>query len=91
MTSYAPLLAHIPAKGWAQNLIELNPAHVNPTVNYEVERLFSTHLGDTTYAVSIEQTASRPPNICMSVPPGMTGMTPAVTSKSSIPPIPRWM
>ena len=60
MTSYAPLLAHIPAKGWAQNLIELNPAHVNPTVNYEVERLFSTHLGDTTYAVSIEQTASRP-------------------------------
>lgn len=46
MTSYAPLLAHIPAKGWAQNLIELNPAHVNPTVNYEVERLFSTHLGD---------------------------------------------
>ena len=28
--------------------------------NYEVERLFSTHLGDTTYAVSIEQTASRP-------------------------------
>lgn len=60
MTSYAPLLAHIPAKGWAQNLIEFNPAHVNPTVNYEVERLFSTHLGDTTYAVSIEQTASRP-------------------------------
>ncbi len=33
---------------------------MNPTVNYEVERLFSTHLGDTTYAVSIEQTASRP-------------------------------
>ena len=60
MTSYAPLLAHILAKGWAQNLIEFNPAHVNPTVNYEVERLFSTHLGDTTYAVSIEQTASRP-------------------------------
>lgn len=60
MTSYAPLLAHIPAKGWAQNLIEFNPAHVNPTVNYEVERLFSTHLGDTTYAVSIKQTASRP-------------------------------
>ena len=60
MTSYAPLLAHIPAKGWAQNLIEFNPAHVSPTVNYEVERLFSTHLGDTTYAVSIEQTASRP-------------------------------
>ena len=30
MTSYAPLLAHIPAKGWAQNLIEFNPAHVNP-------------------------------------------------------------
>ena len=54
MTSYAPLLAHIPAKGWAQNLIEFNPAHVNPTVNYEVERLFSTHLGPWTYDVAIE-------------------------------------
>ncbi|WP_217625116.1 alpha-L-arabinofuranosidase C-terminal domain-containing protein [Bifidobacterium sp. SO4] len=54
MTSYAPLLAHIPAKGWAQNLIEFNPAHVNPTVNYEVERLFAAHLGPETYDVTVE-------------------------------------
>lgn len=60
MTSYAPLLAHIPAKGWAQNLIEFNPAHVNPTLNYEVERLFSTHLGETAYQVSVDgDTTSR--------------------------------
>lgn len=58
MTSYAPLLAHIPAKGWAQNLIEFNPAHVNPTLNYEVERLFSAHLGETAYQVSVEQCAA---------------------------------
>lgn len=55
MTSYAPLLAHIPAKGWAQNLIEFNPAYVNPTVNYEVERLFAAHLGPETYDVTVER------------------------------------
>ncbi|MBW3091082.1 alpha-L-arabinofuranosidase [Bifidobacterium sp. 82T25] len=55
MTSYAPLLAHIPAKGWAQNLIEFNPAHVNPTVNYEVERLFAAHLGPETYDITVER------------------------------------
>lgn len=60
MTSYAPLLAHIPAKGWAQNLIEFNPAHVNPTLNYEAERLFATRMGDMTYQVDVEQSkASR--------------------------------
>ncbi|PLS24808.1 alpha-L-arabinofuranosidase [Bifidobacterium imperatoris] len=56
MTSYAPLLAHIPAKGWAQNLIEFNPAHVNPTLNYETERMFSTHVGELTYRVDTEKT-----------------------------------
>ncbi|WP_240541071.1 alpha-L-arabinofuranosidase C-terminal domain-containing protein [Bifidobacterium colobi] len=58
MTSYAPLLAHIPAKGWAQNLIEFNPAHVNPTLNYEAERLFSAHVGPFTYQVDVERTAT---------------------------------
>ncbi|KAB7787620.1 alpha-L-arabinofuranosidase C-terminal domain-containing protein [Bifidobacterium cebidarum] len=60
MTSYAPLLAHIPAKGWAQNLIEFNPAQVNPTLNYEAELLFSAHVGEWTYQVDVEQsTAAR--------------------------------
>jgi alpha-L-arabinofuranosidase len=58
MTSYAPLFAHIPAKGWAQNLIEFNPAHVNPTLNYEVERMFSTHMGDMVYDVDIARDQS---------------------------------
>ncbi|MBT1163782.1 alpha-L-arabinofuranosidase C-terminal domain-containing protein [Bifidobacterium felsineum] len=58
MTSYAPLLAHIPAKGWAQNLIEFNPAHVNPTLNYEAEQLFSAHVGEWTYQVDVERDAA---------------------------------
>ncbi|NEG56014.1 alpha-L-arabinofuranosidase C-terminal domain-containing protein [Bifidobacterium platyrrhinorum] len=49
MTSYAPLFAHVTAKGWQQNLIEFSPARVAPTLNYEVERLFSTHVGEWAY------------------------------------------
>ncbi|MBW3077986.1 alpha-L-arabinofuranosidase C-terminal domain-containing protein [Bifidobacterium simiiventris] len=45
MTSYAPLLSHVTGHGWEQNLIEFNPAHVQPSVNYEAERLFSTNYG----------------------------------------------
>lgn len=58
MTSYAPLLAHIPGKGWEQNLIEFNPAHINPTVNYEVQRLFSANVGSLAYACSVGPEAS---------------------------------
>lgn len=54
MTSYAPLFAHATAKGWEQNLIEFNAAHVMPSVNYEVARLFAEHLGGTAYACEIE-------------------------------------
>ena len=59
MTSYAPLLAHIPGKGWEQNLIEFNPAHVNPTVNYEVQRLFSANVGPMAYACSVSPEAPK--------------------------------
>lgn len=59
MTSYAPLLAHIPGKGWEQNLIEFNPAHVNPTVNYEVQRLFSANVGSLAYACSVSPEAPK--------------------------------
>lgn len=53
MTSYAPLLAHITGKGWEQNLIEFNPATVSPTVNYEVQRLFSANVGTTAYECAV--------------------------------------
>ena len=59
MTSYAPLLAHIPGKGWEQNLIEFNPAHINPTVNYEVQRLFSANVGPMAYACSVSPEAPK--------------------------------
>lgn len=59
MTSYAPLLAHIPGKGWEQNLIEFNPAHINPTVNYEVQRLFSANVGSLAYACSVSPEAPK--------------------------------
>ena len=59
MTSYAPLLAHIPGKGWEQNLIEFNPAHVNPTVNYEVQRLFATNVGSMAYECAASPEAPR--------------------------------
>lgn len=59
MTSYAPLLAHITGKGWQQNLIEFNPAHVNPTVNYEVQRLFAANLGPLAYECEIDDENGR--------------------------------
>lgn len=59
MTSYAPLLAHIPGKGWEQNLIEFNPAHVNPTVNYEVQRLFSANVGSLAYECTLSPEAPK--------------------------------
>ncbi|MBT1162989.1 alpha-L-arabinofuranosidase C-terminal domain-containing protein [Bifidobacterium sp. SO1] len=57
MTSYAPLLSHVTAHGWEQNLIEFNPAHVQPSVNYEVERLFSTNYGSTAYRCALDADA----------------------------------
>ena len=57
MTSYAPLLSHVTAHGWEQNLIEFNPAHVQPSVNYEAERLFSTNYGSFAYACVVDDDA----------------------------------
>ncbi|KAB8288972.1 alpha-L-arabinofuranosidase [Bifidobacterium ramosum] len=54
MTSYAPLLSHVTAHGWEQNLIEFNPAHVRPSVNYEAERLFSANYGTCVYDCRID-------------------------------------
>ena len=49
MTSYAPLLARVPGKGWMQNLIEFDARTVMPTLNAEVEQLFATHIGQMAY------------------------------------------
>lgn len=49
MTSYAPLLARVPGKGWMQNLIEFDARTVMPTLNAEVEQLFATHIGPMAY------------------------------------------
>lgn len=59
MTSYAPLLAHIPGKGWEQNLIEFNPAYVNPTVNYDVQRLFASNVGAFSYQCEVSPSCPR--------------------------------
>ncbi|MDY5368686.1 alpha-L-arabinofuranosidase C-terminal domain-containing protein [Bifidobacterium sp.] len=49
MTSYAPLLARVPGKGWMQNLIEFDARTVMPTLNAEVEQLFAKHIGPMAY------------------------------------------
>lgn len=59
MTSYAPLLAHIPGKGWEQNLIEFNPERVSPTVNYEVQRLFAANVGAVAYQCEVSPSCPR--------------------------------
>ena len=46
MASYAPLFASLTARHWAPNLIWFNNEKVEPSVNYEVQRLFSTNTGN---------------------------------------------
>lgn len=45
MTSYAPLMAHVDAWQWAPNMIWFNNLESLPTVNYQVQKLFSNNKG----------------------------------------------
>lgn len=45
MTCYAPLFANYRAKQWRHNLIEFSSLAVQPSVNYEVQRLFGEAVG----------------------------------------------
>lgn len=55
MTSYAPLLALVDGRQWNHNLIEFNPETVSPTVNAQVEQLFSAHVGTMAYQVAVSR------------------------------------
>nr|MCU0793852.1 alpha-N-arabinofuranosidase [Opitutaceae bacterium] len=44
--SYAPLLAKRGHTDWSPDLIYFTNASVYPTINYEIQRLFSLHAGD---------------------------------------------
>jgi alpha-L-arabinofuranosidase len=46
LASYAPLLTMADHGQWAHNLIEFTPTEVGLTVNYLVQRLFATNLGE---------------------------------------------
>ncbi len=46
MTSYAPLLAKEGHTQWNPDLIYFNNTQVKPTVNYEVQKLFSNYAGN---------------------------------------------
>ena len=45
MTCYAPLFALHDAKQWRHNMIEFTPLLVQPTLNYEVQKLFGEAVG----------------------------------------------
>lgn len=47
LASYAPLLARRGNTQWTPDLIYFSADEVYPTINYEVQRLFCTHSGDT--------------------------------------------
>ncbi|NTW40122.1 MAG: hypothetical protein HGA44_09565 [Cellulomonadaceae bacterium] len=57
MTCYAPLFAHVDAKQWRHNLIEFSALTVQPTVNYEVQRLFGEVVGTETRQVEVAGTS----------------------------------
>lgn len=52
MTSYAPLMAHVDAWQWAPNMIWFNNLESLPTVNYQVQKLFSNNKGTDLLRVS---------------------------------------
>ncbi len=58
MASYAPLLAKEGHIQWGTDLIFFNNTEVKPTVNYEVQKLFSLNAGDE-YIESAVETAIR--------------------------------
>lgn len=47
LSSYAPLLARRGNTQWTPDLIYFDATAVYPTINYEVQRLFGTHAGDS--------------------------------------------
>lgn len=53
MTCYAPLFANYRCKQWRHNLIEFSSLSVQPSVNYEVQRVFGEALGDFVLPVSV--------------------------------------
>lgn len=53
MTCYAPLFANYRAKQWSHNLIEFSGLGVQPSVNYEVQRLFGEALGEYVLPISV--------------------------------------
>jgi len=46
MTSYAPLLNLAGGSQWHHNLIDFNPSGICYTMNYFVQKMFATHLGE---------------------------------------------
>ena len=52
MTSYAPLMAHVDAWQWAPNMIWFNNLQSLPTINYQVQKLFSLNKGTDLLRIS---------------------------------------
>lgn len=52
LTSYAPLMAHIDAFQWAPDLIWFNNLESYGTVNYQVQKLFSTNAGTDVLSIT---------------------------------------
>lgn len=59
LASYAPLLAKIGHTQWNPDLIYFNNTDVFPTVNYQVQKLFSTNSGDQYVPSEINQSSSQ--------------------------------
>ena len=53
-----PAAGAYPRQGVGAEPHRVNPAHINPTVNYEVQRLFSANVGSLAYACSVGPEAS---------------------------------
>lgn len=51
LSSYAPLLSRVTESQWDHNLINFNAFTVQPTLNYEVQALFTRGLGTSTLSV----------------------------------------
>jgi alpha-L-arabinofuranosidase len=56
LASYAPLLAKIGNTQWNPDLIYFTNTGVFPTVNYQVQKLFSTNAGDRYVAADVTRT-----------------------------------
>ncbi|KAA3631395.1 MAG: alpha-L-arabinofuranosidase [Bacteroidetes bacterium] len=56
LTAYAPLMAHIDAYQWAPDLIWFNNMTAYGTVNYQVQKMFSTNAGAELMSISMDGT-----------------------------------